>query len=145
MSTFNYAGVLARAKKRITKFGRSITFVQLDPTPSNPAQPWKGSADVRGSTPIESLTVDGVFVEPESLERLGKQMQANEFVKSSEQVIIVATSESLEHYDEVIDSAANDRYKIHNIQQLNPGDLVILHYVRVQRRGKVSAVRGALL
>lgn len=144
MSTFDYDRILRGAKERVTKFGRSITFVQLNASPDNAAQPWKGTADVRTEV-VDSLTVDGVFVEPESLERLGKQAQANEYVKSSEQVIIVASEESLEHYDEVVDSVDGSRYKIHNLQQLNPGDRIVLHYIRVQRRGKVTAVRGALL
>lgn len=144
MSTFDYDRILRGAKERITKFGRSITLVQLNPGPDNAAQPWKGTSDVRTEV-IDSLTVDGVFVEPESLERLGKQAQANEYIKSSEQVIIIASEFSLEHYDEVIDSVDGARYKIHNLQQLNPGDRIVLHYARVQRRGKVTAVRGAIL
>lgn len=144
MSTFNYAKILRSAKTRIAKFGRSITFVQLNPGPDNVTQPWKGTTEVR-SDPIATLTVNGVFVEPESLERLGKAMVPNEFVKSSEQVIIVATEFSLEIYDEVIDSLDGARYKLANIQQLNPGDNIVLHYVRVQRRGRTTAVRGALL
>jgi hypothetical protein len=144
VSTFDYDRILRGAKERVTKFGRSITFVQLNPGPDNAAQPWKGTADVRSEV-IDSLTVDGVFVEPESLERLGKAAVPNEFVKSSEQVIITATEFSLEHYDEVIDSVDGARYKIANLQQLNPGDTIVLHYVRVQRRGRTTAVRGALL
>lgn len=144
MSTFNYAKTLRTGKRLITKFGRSVTFNQLNAGPDNAAQPWKGTVDVRSEV-IDSLTVNGVFVEPESLERLGKQAQANEFIKSSQQVVIVATEFSLEHYDEVIDSVDGALYKIHNLQQLNPGDQVILHYIRVQRRGVVTAVRGALL
>jgi hypothetical protein len=144
MSTFDYDKILRSAKQRITKFGRSITLIQLNPGPDNAAQPWKGGAVVRTDV-IDTLTLDGVFVEPESLERLGKQAQANEYIKSSEQVIITATEFNLEHYDEVIDSLDDSRYKIHNLQQLNPGDRIILHYLRVQRRGKISAVRGALL
>lgn len=144
MSTFDYDRILRSAKKRITKFGRSVTFVQLGPGPDDAAQPWKGTTSARTDV-IDSLTVDGVFVEPESLERLGKQAQANEFIKSSEQVIIVATEHSLEHFDEVIDSVDGARYKVHNIQQLNPGDRIVLHYLRIQRRGRVTAVRGALL
>lgn len=144
MSTFDYDKILRSAKQRITKFGRSITLVQLNPGPDNAAQPWKGGSAVRTDV-IDTLTIDGVFVEPESLERLGKQAQANEYIKSSEQVIITATEFNLEHYDEVIDSLDQSRYKIHNLQQLNPGDKIILHYIRVQRRGKVTAVRGALL
>lgn len=144
MSTFDYDRILRSAKSRIAKFGRSITLVQLNPGPDNAAQPWKGGATVRTS-PIDSLTINGVFVEPESLERLGKAAVPNEFIKSSEQVIITATEFSLEHYDEVIDSLDGARYKLANMQQLNPGDKIILHYLRVQRRGRTTAVRGALL
>lgn len=143
MSTFDYAGKLAVARRLITKFGRSVTLVQLDATPSNAAEPWKGNSDVRG-TPIATLTVNGVFVEPESLERLGKQRQSNDFVKSAEQVVIIAHDEPLGKFDELIDSDGS-RWTVHNIQELGPGDSILLHYLRVQRRGRVTAVRGALL
>lgn len=144
MSTFNYTKTLNTGKRLITKFGRSVTFVQLGAGPDNAAQPWKGTANTR-SSPIAELTVNGVFVEPESLERLGKQMVSNEFVKSTEQVIIVASEQSLEQYDEVIDTFDGAVYKVANVQMLNPGDSIVLHYVRVQRRGHSTSVRGALL
>lgn len=144
MSTADYDKTLRLAKKLTAKFGRSITLAQLNASPDNTAQPWKGAATVR-SAPVATLTVNGVFVEPESLERLGKQFQSNEFVKSSEEVIIVATEFQLDQYDEVTDSLDGAIYKIANIQQLNPGDRVLLHYLRVQRRGHTTAVRGALL
>lgn len=143
MSTFNYQRIYDSALKRTEKFGRPITLVQLDASPTNPAQPWKGNTDVRGE-PIASLTVNGVFVEPESLERLGKQRQSNDFVKSAEQVIIIIYDGPLGQYDEVIDSDAS-RWVVHNVQELGPGDKILLHYLRVQRRGRVTAVRGALL
>ncbi len=143
MSTFPYPKVLARAQKRTKKYGRLFTLVQLDGTPSNASEPWKGNSDVRG-TPLETLTVYGVFVEPESLERLGKQRQSNDFVKSAEQVIMVAHGGSLGHFDEAID-ADGSIWTIHNDQELAPGDSIVLHYLRIQRRGKVTAVRGALL
>lgn len=144
MSTFNYAKILRTGKRLVTKFGRSVTFVQLNAGPDSTAQPWKGTTTVR-TEPIAQLTINGVMVEPESLERLGLQVQSSEFVKSTEQVIIVASEFSLKQYDEVIDSLDGATYKIANIQQLNPGDSIVLHYVRVQRRGITTAVRGALL
>ena len=143
MSTFNYTRIYNVGLKLVTKFGRQITLQQLDPGPTNAAQPWKGTATPRGS-PIDSLQVMGAFVEPESLERLGKQRQSNEFVKSAEQVIIVIYDGSLGNFDEVLD-ADGSQWTIHNIQELGPGDKILLHYLRVQRRGKVTAVRGALL
>jgi hypothetical protein len=144
LSTFNYNKVYQKALKRVRKYGREITFVQLDPGPDNAAQPWKGTATPR-ETPLSTLVTHGVFVEPESLERLGKARVSNEFVKSAEQVIILAHNESLGQFDEVIDRDGS-RWKIANIQSLGPGDFEnLLHYVRVQRRGHTTAVRGALL
>ncbi len=143
MSTVNYNKTYLKARRRTAKYGRAITFVQLDGTPTNPSRPWLSNTDVR-ATPVATLETDGVFVEPESLERLGKQRQANEFVESAEQVIIVAHNGSLGHFDEVIDSDGS-QWKIANKQELAPGDSKIIHYVRVQRRGHVTAVRGALL
>jgi hypothetical protein len=144
MSTANYEKIYRNALKLTAKYGRSLTLVQLDATPSNVAQPWKGNTDVRGE-PIATLTVNGVFVEPESLERLGKQRQSNDFVKSAEQTVIVIHDGSLGVFDELIDVVDSSRWTVHNIQELQPGDKIMLHYLRVQRRGRVTSVRGALL
>lgn len=143
MSTFDYDKIYRNALKKTLKFGRAITLVQLDAGPLNAAQPWKGNTNVRGE-PLATLTVNGVFVEPESLERLGKQRQSNDFVKSAEQVIIIVHNGPLGQYDEVIDTDLS-RWTIHNDQELGPGDSILLHYLRVQRRGRVTPVRGALL
>jgi hypothetical protein len=143
MSTFDYPKVLARAKKRTQKYGRLVTLVQLDAGPSDATKPWLGNSAPR-ATPIATLQVYAVFVEPESLERLGKQRQSNDFVKSAEQVAIIASGESLGQYDELIDSDGSS-WTVHNDQEMAPGDSIVLHYLRLQRRGKVTAVRGALL
>jgi len=143
MSTADYEKIYRNALTRTAKYGRAITLVQLDATPTDSNQPWKGNTNVRGE-PLATLTVNGVFVEPESLERLGKQRQSNDFVKSAEQVIIIAYDGPLGQYDEVIDSDAS-RWTVHNVQELGPGDKILLHYLRVQRRGRVTPVRGALL
>jgi hypothetical protein len=144
MSTANYQKIYDNALKLTAKYGRSITLVQLDATPSNVAQPWRGNTDVRGE-PIASLSLIGVFVEPESLERLGKQRQSNDFVKSAEQVVIIVHDGPLGKFDELIDDVDGSRWVVHNDQELQPGDKIMLHYLRVQRRGKITAVRGALL
>ncbi len=144
MSTVNYEKIYRNALKLTKKYGRGITVVQLDASPTDVAQPWKGNTDVRG-TPIATLSLTGVFVEPESLERLGKQRQSNDFVKSAEQTVIVIHDGPLGQFDELIDNADDSRWVLHNIQELQPGDKIMLHYLRVQRRGRVTAVRGALL
>lgn len=141
---FDYAKVQKKAVQRLERFGREFTFVQLKSTPDNPAEPWFGSATPR-DTPTSTLTIYGAFVEPESLERLSRQSVSGDFVKSGEQVIICSTLEDLTKFDEVIDSADESRWKIYNTQNLIPGPIAVIQYVRVQRRGKVTAVRGALL
>lgn len=140
---FNYSKTLASAQKRIERFGRLITLVQLDAGPTDPTKPWLGNSTPRASY-LASLQVYAVFVEPESLERLGKQRQSNDFVKSAEQVAIIAHGSPLGQFDELIDTDGSS-WVCHNIQELAPGEQAVLHYLRLQRRGKVTAVRGALL
>lgn len=142
--SFDYAEIQEVSQTLIEEFGRQITFVQLKSTPDDGAKPWLGSSTPR-TNPVATLTVFGTFAEPESLERLSKQSVSGDFVKSAEQVLIVSTLENLLKFDEVIDSADGSSYKIYNIQELSPGKVNVLQYVRVQRRGKVTAVRGALL
>jgi hypothetical protein len=143
VSTFDYDEIREIAEELIEEFGRQITFVQLDSTASTPSKPWRANTAPRGN-PVQTLQLYGVFVEPESLERLGKQRVSNDFIKSAEQVIIVAFNGSLGDFDEVIDSDGS-RWTVHNIQELAPGDSGILHYFRAQRRGHITPVRGALL
>lgn len=140
---FNYAPKLALAQKLIKFYGRPVTLVQLNSTPTDPTKPWQGTANPR-ATPAATLVIYGVFVEPESLERLGKQRASSDFIKSAEQVLIVSTPENLGIYDEAIDEDGST-WKIDNLQSLQPGGITLLHYLRVQRRGKATAVRSALL
>lgn len=140
----DYSKTLQTARRLITKFGRTVTFVKLSAGPTDPTKPWRGATDPRAIDPVSSLEIDAVFVEPESLERLGLQRASADFIKSAEQVMIVATDQDLGKFDEVIDTDGG-RFKCDNIQTLQPAGTIILHYVRVQRRGKATAVRGALL
>lgn len=140
---FNYAPKLALAIRLVKFYGRPFTLIQMDSTPSDLAKPWRGTAEPR-ATPTSTLSIYGVFVEPESLERLGMQRSSSDFIKSTEQVMIVAHGSSLGKFDEVIDENGTE-YKISNIQEMQPGGTIILHYIRMQRRGKTQAVRGALL
>jgi hypothetical protein len=142
---FDYKKVQTRAIARVAKFGREITLVKLSGDAPDSAKPWRGPTNVRSETPLESVTTSAVFVEPESLERLGLQRQAGDFVKSGEMVAIVASTQDLSNMDEVIDGEIV--WKIFNVQVLTPGDIDIpvIQYLRVQRRGKVTPTRGALL
>jgi hypothetical protein len=140
----NYDEDLAFAIDMVQEFGREVTFVKLTAGPTDTAKPWRATTAPRDN-PEETITVEGVFVEPESLERLGKARASGDFIKSAEQVLIVASDQDLGRFDEVIDSADQSAWKIDNHQMLAPGNKIILHYFRVQRRGKATAVRGALL
>lgn len=140
---FNYGKPLATAQRLLTKFGREVTFVKLSGASTDPLRPWLDTGDPR-ATPAEEVTINATFVEPESLERLGLQRQAIDQIKSGEQVAIVPGPRDLSEFDELIDENGA-RYKCWNIQVLAPASTVVIQYFRVQRLGRPTAVRGALL
>ncbi len=133
MASFDYAPLVADAQALIAEFGRSVTFVAFDTTAADPAMPWNGPTDPRG-TPSASLAASAVFVEPASASKLGLNTTDNDMVKRSEQIMMVApgASADMSVYQEVVDSDSS-RWKIEGISVLKPADTVVLAFVGVRR------------
>lgn len=129
---FDYTGLAAVALELVTDFGREVTLLQLSATAANPAQPWRGQADPR-STPAGSKAVSAVFVDPSSLDALGRETtRGDSWVARASQMVIIATSEDLEKYDELVDTDGS-RFKVIGVRMLKPGPVNLLAYVGVAR------------
>jgi hypothetical protein len=125
---FDYASVLETAQGLITEFGKSVTLRQLDTTPPDPDQPWRGPVDPRAA----ALAVDAVFVEPSSLQTLGVNVQLLDWLKRAQQTAIVATSADLSEFSELVDTDSSV-WRVVGVSTLNPGGTRILHFVGVER------------
>lgn len=129
---FDYSEFAALSEELVAEFGRVVTFVELGDTPASPSQPWKGAASPRG-TPVQTLDLSAVFVEPSSLDSLGDNELAQDFLKRSTSVALVYSSVELSSFDEILDNSDGSRWKITGLSKLKPGDTLLLYYVGLSR------------
>src|ERR1700741_2601241 len=127
----NYPRLLKTAQRIISDAGRTVTFVQLSVVDDNPAAPWRGTAAPR-TVPTATLVKKAVFVEPDSNQRNGEMMVTDDLLKRIEKICIVAGSDNLDGFNEIIDSD-NTRWKIEFTHKLQPGDIIMCYYVGVKR------------
>jgi len=124
----------ATAKRLVDAKGRSVTFIQLDAGTDDANQPWRGKADAR-ATPANSVTLIAAFVPPSGV-ALGAEMAlAEDLVKRSEQIMLVAPGtdqRDFSAYDEVIDTDGT-RWKIIFSDLLKPAEIAILWSIGVRR------------
>lgn len=125
----DYTKLATTAKRLVEKAGKTITFVKLDETVSNTEKPWKNNSDNR--TTADEKILSGVFVEPSSATKLGMSTETSDLLKRSSQIVIVASTDDLEDYNEIIDS--NLRWKIQGIEKLKPADITLLYFIGVSR------------
>lgn len=127
---FDYAATLEVAQGLVTEFGKPVTLRRLDTTPPDPLQPWRGPVDPRASA--TTLDVDAVFVEPSSQQMLGVNAELVDWLKRAQQIAIVASSDDLSVYSELVDTDASV-WRVVGVSTLNPGGTRVLHYVGVAR------------
>lgn len=131
---FDYASLVAVAESLTERFGRSITMIAYDTTMADANEPWRGPADPRVA-PDLTVTFNGVFVEPESLARLGDQINMTDLSNRAQKVIICTPGidTDVKLYDEVIDSVDNLSWKILMAEVLRPGPDVCCAFLWVRR------------
>lgn len=129
----DYARIAASSSRLIQKFGRAVTFIKKNETPSNASQPWKGPAS-GGETELELY---GVFVPPSAVRQfglpsLGFGTELENLIASSEQICITQPGETdLREYSTLLDGTL--RWGILTVQVLRPADKTLLAYVGVKR------------
>lgn len=125
---FDYAPVIATAKKLIKDFGRQAAFQKLSSTPVDSNKPWNGPG-----TPVVSETqnLDCVFVPAQGL-ALGKDFVSEDLLKQVSQVALVSpTINNLEAFHTVVDGGVT--YKIKWVQVLKPANDIVLYAVGVNQ------------
>jgi hypothetical protein len=136
---FEYTELAADVLELITEFAsdattgtiREVTLLQLNAAPTNPAKPWL-PGNVR-TAPVATKVVPAVFVDPSSLDALGREATRDDsWVARSTQVAIIATTESLEKYNEMVDTDGS-RWKVTGVRMLKPGPINLLAYIGVSR------------
>lgn len=127
-----YARLIVTAQRILASRGREVTLVSFNETPQNAAQPWKGPVDARG-TPAAQLVVNAAFVPPSSQILLGLDTVVTDLLKRSEQICIVApgATADLKIYQSISDGG--QFWTIDEINELKPGNSVVLGFIGVSR------------
>ena len=120
---------LELAEELIGEDGRDVVFIELANVPG--AFPGEPAGDPR-SPPATQLPVKACFVEPDSLTRLGVTTRVQELAKRVDQICMVAGTNPLERYHEVLDDDGN-YYKIKGMEKLRPGTRTLLYFVGLSR------------
>lgn len=130
---FDYTEVLATAQELTEEFGRAITVQRLGTTPADASKPWRGQADP-ASPVAEEVVLHGVAVPPDSLIRLGLEVQSSELVQRSKLIFISAPdalTTDISDFNHLVDSDGSS-YRIVVIHALQPGETKLLYFIGVE-------------
>jgi len=133
MALVDYTALQATARDLVNQAGRPVTFVQLEETPSDANEPWRGAVAPRAAANLE-VSGDAVAVPPSSATQLGFSSTNEDFVQRAEQILIAvvdAGQPDIDEFDEVIDGAT--RWKINAVEKLQPAGTSLLFFVSVRR------------
>lgn len=125
----DYEALRTRAATLVAANGAACTFYQLNATPADVSQPWRGAADP--SSDETEVLGSAVRVEPESSTRLGLRVAKEGFVKRSEAILIAAVETDVRGYDEVLFDGV--RYNIEGVEVLKPAGVTLLYFVGIRR------------
>jgi hypothetical protein len=107
-----------------------VTLNKMDNVPASASEPWKGSSAPR--TAVATLEVSAVFVEPSSLDDLGKDYVSLEFLKRAQQIAFISTDVRLDQFNEMVDDDGT-RWRITEMTELRPGSKSMLYFVGVTK------------
>jgi hypothetical protein len=130
MSAIDYDTIATVVRTLLSENGRTVTLNKMDNVPSNSSKPWQGSTTAR--TAVATLEVSAVFVEPSSLDTLGRDYVSPEFLKRSEQIAFISTDTRLDQFNEMVDSDST-RWRIVDMTELRPGSKSMLYFVGVKK------------
>lgn len=128
----NYVKLADTANRLITKNGRDAVFETTDKTPSDPAQPWKGSNVAPTPTTFKVVMVPPNTVRQFGLTALGQGTEYKDLIKFSEQILILFPgTNDMRSYAHVQDGGV--RWTVIGVQLLQPADTQLLAFVGVRR------------
>jgi hypothetical protein len=127
---FDYTELVQAAQELISDFGRDITLVELDDLIDNPQKPWRATAAPR-LTPKRGVIVRATQLEVSSLERFGVEAVAEDLLRRTTIVFMVAQLTDPRTFHEVQDSGT--RYGILFTRTLQPGPTQLLNFFGCSR------------
>jgi hypothetical protein len=128
---FDYSDFVDLADELITDFGRTVTFLRLNPGPADPTKPWNGGTP--RTSPLQTTSQRAVFVEPETMERFSRQSKNGDFSAMDQHMVcLVPGPDSFDGYNEILDTDGS-RWRIKMVDTLKPGPTIVLSLLRVCR------------
>lgn len=125
----DFVKLAATAKRLIDGNGRLVRLIALDFDVDDPAKPWLGPVDPRG-TPAKALEVNAAFLPLAGNVKLGLSKQAMDLAKKATATCLIGSTLDLRSYQELIDiSESNERYKITHVEELKPADVRLLSFL----------------
>lgn len=128
-----YDRAVATAYRLVLKYGRDITVVKGSETPTNAAQPWRGSdSEYTAATAGSEVETKGVFVHPASITDFGfVEVSAEMLHKRGAKVCLVAASGlvDLSEHEGVRDGT--EAWRIEKVHIFKPGATTILYAFEV--------------
>ena len=130
----DYTELLSTSKELIKTFGKIITLLKYNQTPTDSDKPWAGNI-LPTTTPSFSFNLYGVLIPISSKTSLGALSSNTDLSYNRNNTYIVEPSEQtpdiLQDATILIDSGIE--YKIKSIDKLKPANTVLLYYVEVSR------------
>lgn len=124
----NYPRALATAQRLIAGAGRPVMFLDGGTDLADPSRPLLGPA----SPELEPIgPLPAVFVPPSSLQQLGMSATTIALFKEYSQIAIIAYDGANDLSDMIWLIDDNVKWKIGQVEKLQPGPLTLLYFVGV--------------
>lgn len=125
----DYNAVLLIAQQLVSDNGRDVVFNRIDDTVADANRPWEGNVP----TPVESVTLRAVAVQPSSAVTLGLRAIDQDLLKRTSAILIVAGQATFDMTEahSVVDEGVTRRVSF--VEQLRPSTVTMLHFVGVER------------
>jgi hypothetical protein len=125
---------VALAKRLIEKHGRLVTLRKISETPNDTDKPWRGNDDDTSASDDISITaktlMKGLFYEDSPDNEVRRAVQ-DAVVAAASAVDTNGAQVDLKGFDQLIDG--DIVWKIDKVQEVKPGDLVILWKLRLKQ------------
>lgn len=116
--SYDYTEVAQTAQRLVAEYGRTIQLIELGDT-SAAEKPWQ---DAITKVPLPQKPYKALNVGAGGAAKLGIDIEVIDFIKKSEFVYIIATTDDLSKFHKVFDSAASRILKIEGLHCFQPGD-----------------------
>lgn len=130
---YDYSDDVAFAVEMVAEYGRAVSFVKASATVADATKPLHGPGV--GQPPLTVPGIMAAFVEPSSVVKLGASTETTPGLwKKSTKIALVAPDGANDFTTfTAITDADGSGWKIEHVEELKPGDTVLLYFVGVKR------------